>query len=188
MQHQMAESLKPQDLPAISLESVTRDTQADYCKLGEKAYRDHYLHLWPEQDPSPYLQKSFTKGVVLEELENEDNLLYIIRLEGEGIGIAKLVRRRPLPETELPKPIYLEKIYLLKEHTGKGYGQQVLKALHHISREEGGESIYLLTMRKGRALPFYQKLGYRILRAEMLPFENAIPEERGMYLLASSLV
>ncbi len=188
MQHQMAEGLKQEDLPAIILESVTRDTQADYCQVGEKAYREHYLHLWPEQDPSPYLRKSFTTGVVLEELGNEDNLLFIIRLEGEAIGIAKLVRGRPLSGTELPKPIYLEKIYLLKEHTGKGYGQQVLKALHDLSREEGGESIYLLTMRRGRALSFYQKLGYRILREEILPFENAIPEERGMYLLARSLV
>ena len=159
MQHQMADGLKQEELPSIILESVTTETQADYCRLGEKAYRQHYLHLWPGQDPTPYLQKSFTKEVVQDELKREENLLFIIRQEGKGIGIAKLVRERPVPEIELPAPIYLEKIYLLKEHTGKGNGQKVLNALHSVSREGGGKSIYLLTMRKGRALPFYQKLG-----------------------------
>ncbi len=187
MQHQMAGELRREKLPGIVLEPVHSETWSDYCRLGENAYREHYLHLWPGQDPSPYLQKSFTKEVVQNELSSKDNLLFIIRLAGEGIGIAKLVLNRPPAQIELPAPVYLEKIYLLKEHTGRGFGRQVLTALHALSHKKGGESIYLLTMRKGKALTFYQEIGYHILREEMLPFENAIQEERGMYLLARSL-
>jgi GNAT superfamily N-acetyltransferase len=171
----------------ILLEPVRPETRETYCLLGEKAYRQHYLHLWPKEDPSPYMKTNFAVMGVLKELKNAQNLLFIIRMDGEGIGIAKLVRGRTLPGMELPEPIYLEKVYLLKKHTGKGYGTQVLSALHAVSSREGGKSIYLLTMKKGRALAFYQKLGYRILREEKLPFENAIPEERGMYLLARAL-
>jgi GNAT superfamily N-acetyltransferase len=83
--------------------------------------------------------------------------------------------------------VFLEKIYLLKAFTGMGYGEQVLLALHAQARNEGSRSIYLATMKKGRALSFYKKLGYQVLKEEILPFENAVPKERGMFLLGRSL-
>ncbi len=187
MQHQMEEKLGGPGQIQIFLEPVSGETVELYCRLGEKAYRDHYLHLWPRKDPSPYIHTSFTPGVVQLEMTEEDNLHFIVRYVNDAIGIAKLVLNRNPKGLDLPAPVYLEKIYLLKDHTGMGIGAQVLLALHDLSSKRGMRYIYLATMQKGRALSFYLKMGYTILREEILPFENAIPEEKGMFLLGRNL-
>ncbi|WP_163692998.1 GNAT family N-acetyltransferase [Muriicola jejuensis] len=183
----MEEKLGGPGRSQIFLEPVSGETAELYCRLGEQAYRDHYLHLWPRKDPSPYIHTSFTPRVVQSEMTEQDNLHFILRFGVDAIGIAKLILNRNPKGLEFPAPVYLEKIYLLKDHTGMGIGEQVILALHTLSRKRGMGYIYLATMQKGRALSFYLKMGYEILRKETLPFENAIPEEKGMFLLGRNL-
>ncbi len=179
MQHQMETELKPK----IQLIPLAPEGIGLYCKLGEQAYRDHYLHLWPDRDPSPYIDTSFTREIVTQELGDPNNLHFLMRAGKEYIGIAKVIKNQKPPELELPKPLFLEKIYLLGAFTGQGFGEDTLLSLHELAREMGRQSVYLLTMRKGRALAFYHRMGYKVLREAHLPFENAVQEERGMYLL-----
>lgn len=183
----MEGELEEQSPFTVQLEPVSVQTLHHYCKVGEQAYRDHYLHLWPDQDPSPYIDTSFRTHVVQKELAQENNLHFLIRYGNSNIGIAKLILNKNPEGLVFPDPVFLEKIYLIKEHTGKGIGPTILEALHGLCMQLEMEYICLATMRKGRALSFYQKMGYEILREEVLPFENAIPEERGMYLLGRSL-
>ncbi|GGD56778.1 GNAT family N-acetyltransferase [Muriicola marianensis] len=183
----MEEKLEERGQPTIQLEPVIVETLDLYCKIGEQAYRDHYLHLWPDQDPSPYIENSFRARLVQTELVQKNNLHYLVRSGATIIGIAKLVLNKNPKGLIFSDPVFLEKIYLLKEYTGKGYGPKVLSTLHDRARQLGMGYICLSTMQKGRALSFYLKMGYEILREEVLPFENAIPEEKGMYLLGRSL-
>lgn len=173
--------------PKVELVPLTTGSIGLYCKLGEQAYRDHYLHLWPNGDPTPYIEISYTNKVVTKEMSDPNNLHYLIRAERKYIGIAKGIKNRQPVEMDMSEPFFLEKIYFLKAFTGRGYGEDALRTLHATVRKMGMHSVYLLTMRKGRALAFYQKMGYRILREALLPFENAVPEERGMYVLGKIL-
>lgn len=187
MQHKMEEKLEKPAQPNIQLEPVSSETIDLYCKVGEQAYRDHYLHLWPDQDPSPYVDTSFRSRLVKTELVQKNNLHFLIRSGETTLGIAKLVLNKNPEGLIFPKPVFLEKIYLLKDYTGMGIGPTVLSVLHAMCRQMGMGYISLTTMQKGRALSFYLKMGYEILRKEVLPFENALAEERGMYLLGRSL-
>jgi GNAT superfamily N-acetyltransferase len=81
----------------------------------------------------------------------------------------------------------LEKIYLLHKFTGKGFGKQILEKLETMALSLKIRHLWLATMKKGRALLFYQELGYAIIGEQDLPFENARQDEKEMYLLAKEL-
>ncbi len=171
----------------LRLEPLNTGTFSTYCEIGEQAYREHYLHLWPEKDPSPYLKSSFTTAVLKNEVSDPATFHFIIRNKQEGIGIAKLVRNKGFKEFPDTNSILLEKIYILQSCTGKGCGTQVLEQLETYAKGLGMRYLWLATMKKGEALKFYQKLGYSIKGEQILPFENARPEEKGMYILVKEI-
>jgi len=169
------------------LEPLIKKTFDIYCKVGEQAYRDHYLHLWPGEDPAPYINSSFTKEILNSETSEKNTFHFLVKSGIEVIGILKLIVGEDIPKIPLPRPMYLEKIYLLRKHTGKGYGKQVLLQVEKLAKEHSAKSIWLATMKKGFPLRFYQNIGFEIIGEQQLPFEKSIPEERGMYLLCKRL-
>lgn len=171
----------------ISLEPLTVATLFAYSELGEQAYRDHYLHLWPREDPSPYIESSFTLTILREEIKDPNSYHFIIRKENKGIGILKLIKEKGIKNIPHKGSMLLEKIYLLGKYTGKGYGKQILLQLETMAIHFKIRYLWLATMKKGKALPFYQELGYGIFGEQELPFENAKPEEKEMYLLVKEL-
>ena len=65
----------------IKFEKVSNKTSRLYCRLGTKAYKEHYLHLWQNNDPTPYIEKSFTIDVVKDELKDNSVSLWLIYLD-----------------------------------------------------------------------------------------------------------
>ncbi|NNK20400.1 MAG: hypothetical protein HKP07_03775, partial [Flavobacteriaceae bacterium] len=63
----MERELEQGELDNVRLELLEPEHHETYCKIGEQAYRDHYLHLWPEQNPSPYIRTSFTTESIARE-------------------------------------------------------------------------------------------------------------------------
>lgn len=172
---------------SVSLEELTSSSFYEYCSIGIQAYQEHYLHLWPNSDASAYIESSFTKEVL--ELEHSDlnALHYIIRMGGKGIGILKLLKDKGIDAYPSKLSLLLEKIYILKDHTGKGYGEDVLKLAEAFALSIHKRFLWLDTMKKGPALSFYCTNGFRIIGEKELPFENAKPEEKGMYVLVKDL-
>jgi len=171
----------------IHLEPLRPACFEEYCRLGEQAYREHYLHLWPNSDPSPYLESSFTGTILNKEYRDPNAVHFIIRKESTGIGILKLQHRTSFEGYKNEAALLLEKIYLIREHTGKGYGKIILALVEVYARDLEKKSILLDTMKKGRALSFYINYGFRVVGEKELPFQNALQEERGMYLLFKEL-
>jgi len=171
----------------IGLEPLSVATFSTYCKLGEQAYRDHYLHLWPEKDPSPYIESSFTTAVIRKEIKDPNTFHFIIRKQSEGIGILKLIKDKGIEKVPHQGSMLLEKIYLLNKYTGKGHGKQILEKLEAMALSLKIRHLWLATMKKGSALLFYQELGYTIIGEQQLPFENARQDEQEMYLLLKQL-
>lgn len=171
----------------IGLEPLSVATFSTYCKLGEQAYRDHYLHLWPEEDPSPYIESSFTAAILRKEIKDPNTYHFIIRNQSEGIGILKLIKDKGVQNIPHKGSMLLEKIYLLNKFTGKGHGKQILEKMEAMALRHQIRHLWLATMKKGRALSFYQELGYTIIGEQILPFKNARQDEKEMYLLVKEL-
>ena len=183
----MERALEKGDLGNVRLEPLEPEQHEAYCKTGEQAYRDHYLHLWPHQDPTPYISTSFTNESIAIESKEENTLHFMVCRREKYIGIVKLVKFQQIQDHPQSAPMFLEKIYLLKRYTGKGYGQEILEQIESLSIREGMKTLWLATMKKGFPLRFYQKHGFKIVGEQQLPFQASIPEERGMYILSKSL-
>ena len=179
--------LKGMEEAAIDIVPLTPEGVDSYISTGIQSYCEHYLHLWENRDPDPYISNSFSRDIVQQEYEDPNVLLFLICRNTLPAGILKLVLNRTF---ELPEPIkclFLERIYLLAEFSGMGIGGRVLQFTEAIAREQKTKAVCLETMRKGPALKFYQKNGYDIWQTKNLEYPGLVQEERPMYILGKHL-
>lgn len=171
----------------IDLVPVSPENLETYLQVGKTSYCQHYLHLWKNEDPSPYINHGLTKEVVLQEIANSNALNYLINQENTTVGILKLVKDCGIDELTDEEALKAEKIYFLKEHSGKGYGKQVLQFIEDMATKLGKKYVWLDAMQKGNPIFFYQKNGYKIKRESEVTLPNAKPEEKPMWILTKAL-
>jgi Acetyltransferases len=158
-----------------------------YTSVGTQSYREHYLHLWENEDPTPYISHGLTKEAVQRELEDKNNQHFLIQYDGDTAGILKLVTDCGIDEIPKETALKAEKIYLLQEHSGKGLGKQVLQYIEDYARSIGKKMVWLDTMQKGNPIFFYQKNGYVIKRESEVSLQGAKPSEKPMWILTKNL-
>lgn len=171
----------------IVLEPLVQSTISTYVSVGTQSYREHYLHLWENQDPAPYISRSFTQQVVKEDMANP-NLRHFLVRTGECVaGIVKLVLDSPLDEHSSKQSLLAQKIYLLKAYSGQGLGKKVLTQIEAYAKALGKEILWLDTMQKGGPIQFYLKNGFKIKKESELTLPHAVPEEKPMWVLTKQL-
>nr|WP_299384475.1 GNAT family N-acetyltransferase [Allomuricauda sp.] len=171
----------------VILEPVTQSNMETYMNVGIQSYKEHYLHLWERGDPTPYISRSFTEAVVSSDLENPNLKHFLVKVGESVAGIVKLVLHCPLDEHAAEQALLAQKIYLLKAHSGKGLGKQVLGLIEEYARTLGKKIVWLDTMQKGGPIKFYLKNGFVIKKESELEIPNAIPEEKPMWVLTKQL-
>ena len=171
----------------MEIKPLTENLFKSYIEVGRKAYDQHYLHLWQNQDSSPYHDISFTREVLEEEATNEAMELFLIDYEGKPAGILKIIKDSPLHNYSGKEALLLEKIYILKKYTGKSIGKEVLHFTEKIAKGLRKKIIWLDTMQNSPALHFYLANGFEIHSETKLHFQNIIEGERPMYQLVKSL-
>ncbi|MBS9461603.1 GNAT family N-acetyltransferase [Flagellimonas sp. 389] len=171
----------------ITLEPVTATTMSDYIAVGTKSYKEHYLHLWESENPTPYIEKSFTKDVVKTELANANMVHFLVKAEHTTIGIVKLVIDCPLDELPANDLVLIEKIYLLREFSGKGNGKKALQLIEAYAKGLRKKMIWLDTMKKANAINFYIKNGFQIKRESELTLKGVKPSEKAIWILTKSI-
>src|SRR5688572_5060041 len=95
--------------------------------IGIRSYVPHYSHLWKEGGIEWYLQRCFAPENLQREIADANIEYYIVAAENQNVGILKLVLQKPLPDSDLENSLYLEKIYFVKEWTGKGVGRKLMQ-------------------------------------------------------------
>ncbi|WP_422860511.1 GNAT family N-acetyltransferase [Flagellimonas sp. S174] len=171
----------------VILQSVTPDLMDVYIAVGLESYKQHYLHLWEGQDPTPYVSKSFTSEVLKLELDDDNVENFLVKVNRNLIGIVKLIKDKELDSYDARTSLLIQKIYLLRQFSGKGYGQELVSLLEAHAKKLGKKVIWLDTMQKGNALNFYLKNGFNIHKASKLELPNAVEEERPMWVLTKTL-
>jgi len=158
-----------------------------YILVGTVAYNQHYLHLWKDGNSDPYIKTSFTKAVLQMEMQDTNTELFLIKEETTAVGILKLDLYKRLDSYNEKEALLLDKIYLLKEYTGKGIGKKALDFAETRARNLNKKILWLDTMKNGPALQFYLKNGFKIHGETKLPFPETIVSERPMYILTKNL-
>lgn len=154
-----------------------------YCHTGIQAYRDHYLQLWQNRDPSPYLEQHFNPEKVVADLDNPSLQHGLLLCRHEMAGIFKLDLGRESGHFYPGEALFIEKIYFKKAFTGMGLGEALIQSLCGYARSIGRRAIWLETMYRGPARPFYLKQGFRYLSDAEVPYSKILPEERAMWVM-----
>jgi len=173
--------------PEVVFEAVHAGNQETYSQVGIRSYIQHYLHLWKNADPGPYIRNGFSRDAVARELKDPGNAHYLILRENVPVGIIKIIRDREVSGFSPQHAMLLERLYLLQEYSGKGIGKQALDFVTDEALKMGKRVLWLDTMRKGPALLFYRKHGFVVLEEKTLHYPDSIEEERPMYILIKSL-
>ncbi len=171
----------------ISIIALTREFFDLYCEIGIQSYRQYYLHLWEDKDPTPYIDSSFTQNVLDQEMAHPNDEHFIIYNGTLPVGIFKAIVHSEIAPYTSKEAFLLEKLYILKEYSGKGIGTEVLNFVENKAKKLNKKILWLDTMKKGPALNFYLKNGFEILRERVLEFSNVLKSERQMLILYKTI-
>ena len=153
-------------------------------EIGIESYLPHYAHLWKLGGVEWYLNKCFGDEVLQNELCDQNIEYYIISSERENIGILKLVLQKPLPDSDIENALYLEKIYFVKEWTGKGVGLETMNFAFNRAKELKRDCVWLVAMDTAeKPIAAYERAGFKIHSKQWIDFELMKDEFRGTLVM-----
>jgi diamine N-acetyltransferase len=158
--------------------------------IGIKSYLPHYAHLWKPGGIEWYMNRCFGAEFLQNEFFDSDVEYYIAENNGENIGMMKLVLKKPLPDSEIENALYLEKIYFIKEWTGKGVGRKLIEFALNRASELNRDCVWLMAMdSSAKPIEAYKKAGFTLNSYTKLgdEFELMKEEFRGMVVMKTCL-
>jgi GNAT superfamily N-acetyltransferase len=159
----------------------------EIVNISIQAYKDHYTHLWKDKGKR-YLETSFNYNAISAYLRPSSlKKLYKIEIDGNLVGFLTLGFGYDESGDEDSHNMELERIYFIKEATGKGVGSKVVTFIQSIARSGNHQNIWLKAMKKSPAVSFYKKHGWKIINETVLDHPEVIADESEMYVMSKKL-
>jgi GNAT superfamily N-acetyltransferase len=154
--------------------------------LASRTYFEHYPDLWVDGGAS-YVREAYAVTRLRAELAEPTVLYCSIRDEhDEPVGFIKLVTPSPL---ELPpcsgrRALYLERLYLLPDVTGRGFGSAAMRWIHEHGAENACEIVWLRVMAcRPTVRAFYERHGYVVCGRDTLDRPLVLPDRAEMFVM-----
>jgi GNAT superfamily N-acetyltransferase len=170
----------------LTISKCSLEDAKELAEIAVRAYRDHYLYLWND-DGSWYVNRSFTIPQFQKELKDPNAAFFILKENAVSIGFMKLNLEQPLEGFESFSALELERIYLLKSASRKGFGREALEYCFQLALQMSKQIVWLKSMDSSGALYFYKDLGFEECGTFRLDFEIMKPEYRGMKIFMKKL-
>jgi ribosomal protein S18 acetylase RimI-like enzyme len=119
-----------------------------------------------EKDNDPddfenYIKIAFSRDTLLKQLRNQNSFFYFVYFNELLLGYLKLNQYQAQTELKTDDSMELERIYILEEFQGQGYGTLVLQKLKDIGLQRNRRFIWLGVWEKNvNAIRFYQRHGF----------------------------
>ena len=174
----------------MKLKKVGLSDLQELQDIGVKTYLAHYTHLWKSGGVEWYLSRCFSEESLQREFLDANIEYFIIENAGENIGMMKIVLKKALPNSTVENALYLEKIYFVKEWTGKGVGKELIEFTLRRAEALGRNCVWLMAMDTAvKPIEAYKKFGFVEHSRAVLSdeFELMKEEYRGMVVLKNCL-
>ena len=155
----------------------------DLINIASTTYLQHFSHLWHDKGEE-YVAKHFNERILRSEMKAPSAAFFMIYYQNQLAGYLKLNVHAALGNYDQHDCLEVERIYLLKEATGNGVGQQVMEFVLRFAREKSKRVVWLKVMESSsQAIRFYEKAGFG--KAASLPvyFPLLKEELRGMHVM-----
>jgi GNAT superfamily N-acetyltransferase len=157
-------------------------------EIGIASYLPHYSHLWKSGGVEWYMNRCFGEDFLVNEIADANVEYFIVKNDGENIGILKIILLKPVPNSEIENALYLEKIYFVKEWTGKGVGGKTIDFVLRRAAELGRDYVWLEAMdTAAKPIAAYEKAGFEQHSRVRLSDEFKLMKEefRGMVVMTN---
>lgn len=165
------------------------DREIDHLvEISKQFYPEHYRHIWKNNDPSYYMNLSFTQKAFEKDFQNENIHYFLITNSNNPVGLLKLRKHEEIDSYSNTEALQLEKIYLLATATGTGIGKKAIDFTKQYALSLNKKVIWLDVMTTSPALFFYQKMGFDTISRYHLDYPGIKEEHTEMQRMILTLL
>ncbi len=151
----------------IKMISVKKATERDcnsIAAIGKISIAESHRDSCSAEVMNEFLERNYNSDVIKAELNDIDNIYYIINYKDKPVGFSKINLNAKHPNIVTGNVAKLDRIYLLKEFYGLKLGLELLNFNIELSRTNDQSGMWLYTwIGNVRAVNFYQKAGFTII-------------------------
>ncbi len=145
----------------ISIKSAGANDLEVIRELAHKIWPSAYGEILSGQQLKYMLEKIYSHSSLQDQLSVSKHQFIIVLEDGISIGFASFS-----PHEDDRSIFHLHKIYVVPQQQGKNIGKQVLDYVINQIKNSGATSLQLNVNRNNKALHFYEKQGFKIIREE----------------------
>ncbi len=164
----------------INFKSCDKKDIIHLVNVSKQFYPEHYAHIWQNNDPSYYINLSFTSKAIEEDFKNDNIVYFLVQNSNQILGILKIRNHKSVSNYSKTDALQLEKIYLLKASTGLGIGKKAIEFTKDYAISLHKKIIWLDVMTTSPALHFYQKVGFKTIEHYNLDYPKLKDNYREM--------
>ncbi len=149
------------------LTSIIKATIKDVellADIGRVSFMETHGHSASENDVNKYVRSRYNPDVIRKELNDPENIYYIIYYGDQAAGYSKIILNAPNPNIQLEHITKLERLYLLEEFHGLKLGLDLFNYNMKLSIQNNQKGMWLFVWKENqRAIRFYKKSGFEII-------------------------
>jgi len=147
--------------PPVNVRQATQADASTLATFASAAFWDTYRDIDEPGDIAAYVAEHFTPDVISEVIADPRCTTLLAELDSALVGYAVIARSTHPGCVRGPAPIELSRLYLAREHIGRGHGARLMLAVHAEARRQGAQTVWLgVYDRNVRAVQFYERFGF----------------------------
>ena len=153
----------------------TKRTELDKLHtISVQTFKETFEAKNTEDDMAIYLKQKLSKKQLDEEFSDKNTSFYFAYCNKLLVGYLKLNFKDAQKKAVLKGKAYeIERIYILKEHQGRGLGTQLFNKAIEIGKGKGYKMMWLGVWEfNHKALKFYEKKGLKAFDSHVFPLGN----------------
>ena len=149
----------------LRLRPVSSEEMPSLAALASFIWHEYFPCILSESQIDYMVDRFQSEPAMRSQVAEKGYRYYFIVDDGSVVGYTAIV-----PEGDV---LFISKVYLLKEHRGKGLGTQAIKCIFDICSKEGFRSAYLTVNRgNAKAISAYERNGFRTVREQVTDIGN----------------
>lgn len=170
----------------IEYKVCSKDDIPALLAVAIQSYNEHYTHLWTDEGKN-YVKNSFNHEQLSKEIDQPNAVFFLVITNNTPVGFVKLNIDKAIEHYTLNEALELERIYFLKDASGKGLGKATLSMITRLAKKRGKKLVWLKAMKGSDAHGFYQKQGFILNDETILSYPFIKDEHREMVTMIKTI-
>ena len=148
----------------ITVRRVTPDDAPRLSELGATIFAQSYQYPYNQEDMDTYLDETFSKGKIAEEINAEATYYYVAEADGIIIGFVKFYTFRWTPRYKGKITFEVERLYIQKDMERQNIGSRLMTTALEVAKQKKYKIIWLSVWENNeRGIRFHQQHGFIVV-------------------------